>query len=141
MTAGMAGASVNSIVVWGLGMLGVTATLGAKLAPTLTPAWLYQRLIWGALWGLLFFLLPGAIAKSKSAIGQQGFLVSLGPTIAQLSYFFPASGQGWLGMQLGATVPLLVLCFNAVWGVVAATWVAGARQQRSHDQPTPSIST
>ncbi len=42
------------------------AALGVKIAPAFTPAWLYQRLVWGGLWGWLFLLpvnraiLPGA---------------------------------------------------------------------------------
>ena len=33
---------------------GVTALFGVAIAPTLTPTWLYPRIVWGGLWGFLF---------------------------------------------------------------------------------------
>lgn len=117
LAGGAVGALANSLAVWMFGAAGVTAALGASIAPALTPGWLYPRLVWGALWGLLF-LLP----LWKGSVWKRGFVLSLGPTLAQLLYFFPRGGHAPFGTDLGATVPLFVLLFNAIWGWVAAAW-------------------
>ncbi|MCL1486190.1 MAG: hypothetical protein MH208_19130 [Marinobacter sp.] len=54
----------------------------------------------------------------------RGLLLSLGPTIVQCLIVFPMKlGVGVLGQDLGTLTPLLVLIFNAVWGLVAAWWL------------------
>lgn len=105
LSAGAIGALVNSLVVWLSGATKLTALLGASLAPDLTPSWLYQRISWGAIWGLLFFFPIGIRGNRRRSLILRGLLVSLGPTLAQLFFFFPASGKGLLGLQLGVTVP------------------------------------
>ena len=42
--AGCFGALLNSLAVWIFGDLGITAALGVKIAPKLSPAFLYPRL-------------------------------------------------------------------------------------------------
>ena len=117
--AGSLGGLVNSIAAWLCGAYGVSAALQVAIAPRLTPGWLYPRIVWGGLWGLLF-LIP--MVKSRFVV--RGLIVSLGPTAAQLFYFFPnVLSQGMLGLKLGTLTPLLVLLLNAVWGVTAALWL------------------
>lgn len=117
--SGVLGGLVNSTVLWLFGRAGITAELGVKLAPAFTPAWLYPRLVWGGIWGILF-LLP--LAQNRPF--QQGLLISLGPTIVQLFVIFPYQlNKGMLGLELGTLTPLFVLFFNAVWGVAAALWL------------------
>jgi len=127
LTAGAIGALVNSLAVWIVGSIGLTTALGAQIAPTLTPNWLYPRLTWGAIWGLLFFVPLKITGNARKRIILQGVIVSLGPTLAQLLYFFPTGSKGLLGLQLGITTPLFVIVFNAIWGIVAAAWIAAAR--------------
>ncbi len=77
--------------------------------PAATPGWLYSRLVWGGLFGLLFLVpvLPGRpLAK--------GVLLSLVPSVARLTLFAPAGGIG------GPLAVAMVFVFNAVWGVAAA---------------------
>jgi hypothetical protein len=116
--AGAVGGVVNSLVVWLSGEYGISQALGVRIAPALTLAWLYPRVVWGGLWGGLF-LLP----LFRRSVILQGALLSLGPTLFQLFYVFPRSGAGTLGMHLGALAPVLVLAFNAVWGVTTAAWL------------------
>jgi hypothetical protein len=117
--AGALGGLVNSTVLWLSGRAGITAELGVKLAPTFTPAWLYPRLVWGGIWGILF-LLP--LAQNRPF--QQGLLISLGPTIVQLFVIFPYQlNKGMMGFELGPLTPLFVLFINAVWGVATALWL------------------
>ena len=116
--AGALGGLANSLVVWLFGELGVTHALGVSIAPSLTPAWLYPRIVWGGLWGLLF-LLP----LSMGWLGR-GIVFSLGPSLVQLFVVFPIkANKRILGLELGALTPLLVLFFNAVWGAVASWWI------------------
>jgi len=121
--AGALGAVANSLVVWIFGQLGISQLLGVSIAPTLSPAWLYPRVVWGGLWGFLFILpvLPHTWL-------QRGLLLSLGPSLVQLFVVFPLKAKkGVLGLELGILTPVLVLVFNAVWGVVASWWVRGTK--------------
>ena len=60
---GVFGGLVNSVFLWMAGAYGWTAALDVALAPQWTLAWLYPRLIWGGLWGLLF--LPHMMTRRK----------------------------------------------------------------------------
>ena len=113
LACGSMGGLANSIVLWIFGYLSITTFLGVTLAPDFTPAWLYPRLVWGGIWGLLF-LLP-LFAKNYFI---QGLVLSLFPSLIQLFVVFPNSGQGYLGFGLGVLTLIFVLIFNAVWGVV-----------------------
>lgn len=86
-------------------------------------SWLYPRVVWGGMWGLLFLLpLSGTSALKK------GFILSLCPTMVQLLVVFPyKAGKGFMGMDLGTLTPVFVLIFNAFWGVAAAFWMKMAR--------------
>ena len=100
--AGVLGGLVNSVFLWAIGQLGVTAAMGVKLAPAFSPPWLYQRLVWGGIWGLLLllpFLRQGPLLRT-------GFIASLGPTLAQLFYVFPYMiHKGVAGLELGLLTP------------------------------------
>jgi hypothetical protein len=54
--AGCLGGLLNSLAVWIFGVIGITPALGVKIAPQLSAPWLYPRLVWGGIWGLLFLL-------------------------------------------------------------------------------------
>jgi hypothetical protein len=117
--AGSLGGLINSLAVWACGAYGISAALNVAIAPRLTPGWLYPRVVWGGLWGLLF-LLP--LVKSRFVL--RGLILSLGPSLVQLAYIFPTVlHKGMLGMQLGPLTPVLVLLFNGIWGVAAAFWL------------------
>jgi hypothetical protein len=117
--AGCLGGLLNSLVVWNFGEIGVASTLGVKIAPQLSVAWLYPRIVWGGIWGLLFLLpLLGHRYLTK------GLLFSLGPTIVQLFIVFPMkANKGVMGLDLGMLTPLFVIFYNAVWGITAAIWL------------------
>jgi len=121
--AGCVGALANSIAVWLFGELGITRALGVAIAPALSPAWLYPRIVWGGIWGLLF-LLP----LSPSRPIAKGTILSLFPTLVQLFVVFPYKAhKGMAGLELGLLTPLFVLFFNWVWGVVTALTIRQAR--------------
>ena len=121
-SGGALGGLANSLAVWGLGAAGISTALGANLTPAWSWPWLYPRIVWGGLWGLLF-VFP---CLKGSWLGR-GLLYSLGPSLVQMLVVFPLKAdKGMLGLDLGPTVPLFVLFFNAIWGIVAAIWVVRA---------------
>ncbi|MHC1790371.1 hypothetical protein [Solidesulfovibrio sp.] len=126
VTAGVFGALANSVFLWMAGANGWTAALGVALAPEWTRPWLYQRLIWGGIWGLAFMprLMPNSFF-------WRGVLVSLGPTVVQLFIVFPSQlEKGYFGLELGNLTPVVVLLVNAVWGWGAALWLLMADEER-----------
>ncbi|MFQ5488567.1 MAG: hypothetical protein ACE5ET_09030 [Gammaproteobacteria bacterium] len=121
--AGCLGGLLNSMTVWGSGQLGLTTALGVAIAPQLTAAWLYPRIVWGGLWGALF-LLP----LCRLCWWHRGLLFSLGPSLVQLFIVFPfKADKGMGGLALGVLTPLFVVLVNAVWGLAAAWWLTLCR--------------
>lgn len=117
--AGCFGGLVNALAVWLLGALKISAVLGVALRPALNAPFLYQRIVWGGIWGLLLL----APLKWESMY-VRGFLLSLAPTAVQLLVVFPFRlHKGFLGLQLGTLTPLLVILFNAAWGIAAVLWM------------------
>ena len=74
--AGCVGAVTNSLAVWLFGCSGFTKALDVHIAPALTAQWLYPRIVWGGIWGVLF-LLP--LLRNRLIV--QGLVFSLGPTL------------------------------------------------------------
>ena len=122
LAAGAIGGLASSAALWAAGSSGITHALGVRIAPALTPEWLYPRVIGGALFGLLF-LLPLA---SQRWIAQ-GLALGLLSALLQLLVLLPRAGAGLLGSKLGALTPLVVLAANAVWGLASAAWLRATR--------------
>lgn len=91
-SAGCLGALVNSLVVWQFGELGFSRWAGVSIAPSFTPGWLYPRIVWGGIWGLLFVM---PFLKSRFLL--KGAILSLLPTAYQLFFIFPYKRptKGW----------------------------------------------
>lgn len=118
-SAGCLGALANSLVVWQFGELGIARWAGVAIAPSLSAAWLYPRIVWGGIWGLLFVL---PFLKTRFLL--KGSLLSLLPTAVQLLIIFPYNAnKGLAGLSLGMWTPAFVLVYNWVWGVVAAATI------------------
>ena len=123
--AGAVGGLVNSVFVWLFGAVGVAGALGVKIAPAFTGPWLYQRLVWGGIWGGLFLLPLGGLS-----LPARGLIYSLGPSLVQLLVVFPYQAhKGVLGLQLGLLTPMFVLFYNAAWGLGAAWWLRLAEKK------------
>jgi len=116
-TGGALGALVDSVNIWLLGKVGITSLLGIGLQPEFTMTWLYPRLVWGGIWGLLF-LLPFL----KTRLYLRGMLFSLLPSAMVLFMVFPSMSKGLLGLEFGTLTPILVVLLNFVWGIVASLW-------------------
>ncbi len=122
--AGCFGGLINGLAVWLFGLVKITALFRVQLAPALTPEFLYPRIVWGGLWGLIF-LLP----KPQGDHLRRGLIFSLAPSLVQLLVVFPLkSGGNWLGLKLGYLTPVFVLLFNAIWGLAAGIWLTMAKE-------------
>ena len=108
---------VDSFNIWFLGKIGITSMLGIGLQPEFTAPWLYPRLVWAGLWGLLF-LLP----VLQTRVYLRGMVFSLLPSAMVLFMVFPSMGKGTLGLGFGLLTPVLVISLNFVWGIVASFW-------------------
>ena len=118
-SAGCLGALANSLLVWQFGELGIARWAGVSIAPSLSPGWLYPRIVWGGLWGLLFIL-----PFFNSRFVLKGSLLSLLPSMALLFFIFPYKAhKGFAGLRLGMWTPAYVLVVNWVWGVVTAATI------------------
>jgi hypothetical protein len=121
--AGCLGALANSIVVWQFGQLGITSALGVAIAPSLSPAWLYPRIVWGGIWGLLFIL-----PMLQSRLLLKGAILSLFPTAIMLFVVFPyKASEGIAGIELGLFTPIFVIFYNWVWGIITAVTIKYAK--------------
>ena len=122
---GAVGALVNSLTVWLLAEAQLLAQVGIKVHPELTWKWIAHRLLWGSIWGLGYPLVKMAEKKPWRA----GLLLSLAPSAAQLFYFYPRSGSGMAGLEVGTFTPLLVLLANGLWGLVTAFTASACSRQ------------
>jgi hypothetical protein len=114
--AGSLGGLINGLLVWGFGFLGGADALKVKILPALTTVFIYSKLVWGGIWGFLL-LLPFLTDRPAA----RGILISIPPTLVQLFYVFPhVLNKGYMGVELGALTPLLVVSYNLVWGLVAS---------------------
>lgn len=121
--AGCLGAFANSVTVWLFGQFGITSSFGVSIAPSLSPAWLYPRLVWGGIWGLLFIL-----PMLRSKLFVKGAILSLFPTAIQLFVVFPLKAhKGIGGIELGLFTPVFVIFFNWVWGFTTALVIKYAK--------------
>lgn len=121
--AGCVGGVVNALLVWYLGSKGIPQKFGVSIAPALTLAFLYPRIVWGGLWGLVF-LLPFGRGGFWSGVFGRGVLLSIFPSLVQLFYVFPVMlGKGTMGLALGRLTPAFVCLYNAAWGLAAALWL------------------
>lgn len=120
---GVAGALVNSVFVWSMGASGANAYLGIQVVPPIAWDWFRPRLVWGGVWGLLFFP-PVILDRLLERPWLWGPALSVLPTANQWMYVFPElAGAGRFGLQLGRFTPFLVVVANVLWGLVAAYWI------------------
>ncbi|KIH78027.1 hypothetical protein SAMN05660860_02300 [Geoalkalibacter ferrihydriticus] len=119
--AGLLGGLVYSLTLWAAGFYGFTAAAGVLMTPDFSLPWLYPNLIWGGLWGLVYFPTVASYRHRKHWI-RKGLWISLLPALFALLYLYPqVQRQGLLGLELGNFTPLFVLLFHFAWG--AATGI------------------
>lgn len=114
--AGLLGVLCSSLFAWQADSMGLPAMAGIRSTAELTPGGIYARLVWGGLWGLVYFLAVGSL-KSRRRWARKGLWISLLPTAFQLFVVYPhLSDHGIMGLDLGQLTPFFVLTYNLVWG-------------------------
>ncbi|WP_244506216.1 hypothetical protein [Microbulbifer marinus] len=103
-----------ALALWAMGHHGFTRWLGVDIAPYLSNAYLYQRIVWGGICGLIF-LLPW----QKSWLAR-GFFLSLIPAGIMLLLLLPMRGYGPGALSLGALTPLVIILACAIGGIAAS---------------------
>ena len=123
---GVFGGLISSFLLWMAGAYGWTAALDVNMAPQWTLAWLYPRLVWGGLWGLVF--VPRLLPES---IFWRGLAAGLVPSLAELLIVLPNQlEKGLWGLDLGSLTPVVVIVINAVWAWAAVLWMRLADDER-----------
>lgn len=121
--AGCLGGFAYCLVMWLFSRYGITQSLGVNLHGSMSPHWVYPRIVWGGLWGLLF-LLP----IMSSSLFMRSLVMSLIPALVQLFIIYPFyTGHGVAGLKLGLLTPVLVWFFFWCW---AFTTVVTLRMTR-----------
>jgi hypothetical protein len=118
--AGGLGGITNSIMVWSLGVLGVTPALGFGMAPELTVEWLIRRVFASALWGVIFL-----IPIYENAPIKKGAILSILPWLSSVLFIFPVRMDvGFFGLEFGIGTPIWTLFFAAIWGMTGTLFLS-----------------
>ncbi len=116
-TAGLLGAVVSSLFLWGCNEWGVTSMLGVNMVQTLELPKLYPNVLIGGLWGLVYFFTVG-IPRHRRHWVRKGLWFSLLPSLVAIFYLYPyIYHRGMAGFDLGTLTPLLIVVTNLVWGL------------------------
>ncbi len=113
--AGLAAAAVNTLAIWLAGVTGLAAGIGAAAA-TFSLEEILSRLAFGALWGMVFA--PLAFISKIERLVAYGVVFSAAPTVVQWFVVFPLKGSGVFGLDLGVPTTLMVIAYNALYGLV-----------------------
>jgi hypothetical protein len=116
MAAGALGAVIMCIAMWLATRYGLTKALNVAIYGSVSPDWMYPRIVWGGLWGLLF-LLP----LFTSSLLARSFVLALIPTLIHLFIIYPLyQGKGVAGLKLGLLTPFVVFFFYWIWSLATA---------------------
>lgn len=114
--AGALGAFFMCLAMWLSTRYGITHSLGVAIQGSIAPEWMYPRIVWGGVWGLLFL-----IPLFASNILARSFVMALIPTLVQLFIIYPYyQGKGVAGLNLGVLAPFVVFFFFWVWSLVTS---------------------
>ncbi len=115
-TAGLIGALFSNGALWLSVKSQLTTYAGVAISPDFGLPWLYPRLLFGGLWGLVYYLTVGA-RRTRRRWVRKGLWVSLLPTAVQLLILFPyCEGKDLLGLSLGSLTPAFIFAQYLIWG-------------------------
>ena len=115
--AGLLGGLCSATTSWLSGNWGLPDLLGVRFAPTFTKTWLYPHLVWGGLWGLVYFISVGARSSRRHWV-RKALWISLLPSAFHLFVAAPYwTDQGLLCMNLGDFAAIFIILYNFVWGL------------------------
>jgi len=120
LIAGGLGGLSSGILVWALGAMGVTPALGFNMVPAFSAGWITSRVLFSAVWGLVFL-----IPIYRGAPVMKGVVLGILPWLSSIFYMLPyGKGAGLLGLDLGYGTPLWTLFFGCFWGVTGTLFLA-----------------
>ena len=116
--AGAIAGFLQTILIWLVGQFGMFALLQLPLKFELNLVWFYQRITWGGLWGLVFLIpLLRSVPQWK-----RGLVFGILPALLSLFVFLPfKDGHGYMGLNLGVMMPIVVVGFGLIWGMIAGS--------------------
>ena len=118
--AGSLAGVIAALLFWLSAELGLLKHYHVDLHPRLELPWIYEKAVWGGLWGFLFAL--PLFPKAPWPI--QGILFSIPPLLAEYFVIFPlVNQQGLLGLALGEKTPVFIAAFTILWGLITAWWL------------------
>lgn len=118
-TAGVFGGLCNALFVWGTGYTKLNEAMGLAIKPEWSPAFLYGKMVWGGIWGCLFYF----VETLWNLTFASALLIGLAPTAVQLFYVFPVMAKkGMMGKDLGRWTWIYVIAANWVWAAAAYAW-------------------
>lgn len=124
LAAGCIGGLLSGLLLYLCGALGLMHEYGVRMAPPLSAYWLYERVVWGGVFGVLFALPQ----TEKMSWPLRGMLISAAPILAQFFIFYPlVTHEGLFGVRLGQNTPYFVALFSMTWGLISAFWLKLAR--------------
>jgi len=114
--AGALGAFIMCLAMWLSTQYGLTRGLGVAIQGSIAPEWMYPRIVWGGIWGLLFML-----PLFTSSVLARSFVLALIPTLVQLFIIYPYyQGKGVAGLKLGMLTPFVVFFFFWIWSLAVS---------------------
>lgn len=131
--AGSAGGLVNFLLPLLFAALHLFSHLGLDLHPSWDRRELYQKLIWGGLFGFAF-LASTALCKRVPSWSVRAALFGCLPSFVQCLVVFPLQSLGVGGVRLGLLMPVLVLAFNTAGWSFPAYWLWTASGYDSLDE-------
>lgn len=116
MAAGALGAAIMCVAMWLATRYGLMSSLNVAISGSVSPAWMYPRIVQGGLWGLLF-LLP----ILSSSLLARSFVIALIPSLVHLFIIYPYyQGKGVAGLELGVLTPFVVFFFYWIWSLATS---------------------
>ena len=116
--AGAIGGLLQTLLILVVSELGLFTLFQLPLKFEFNLVWFYQRITWGGLWGLLF-LIPLLLSVPQ---WKRGLVLGIVPALASLFIFLPfKDGHGYLGLNLGVMMPVVVVAFGLIWGMITGS--------------------
>lgn len=122
--AGCFAGLINSLIFWATKHYGLNDQWEIQLEPEFSCNWLYPRIIFGGIFGLLF-LLP----FMTTFFFWRGVVYSLIPSFVLIFIIIPIV-QSLSGLQLNLNSYLYLFVLNAVTSGLAGLWVRAATSKK-----------
>ena len=109
-SSGAFGGFIEALSFYVFSLAGIVTMFGMPAAPGWKPEMIYRPVVWGGLWGIVFF-----IPFLDELYILKGVVLSLLPTLAAWYIFIPRRMPA--NTHLGLKNLLLIIILNSIWGV------------------------